>query len=56
MIDMTTQDTSLVKLDKPIRYSEAEYLNRNIYRHLRFHYPTYIFDQLSFEIDDNGTP
>ena len=56
MIDMTTQDTTLVKLDKPIRYSEAEYLNRNIYRHLRFHYPTYIFDQLSFEIDDDGTP
>lgn len=56
MIDMTTQDTTLVKLDKPIRYSEAEYLNRNIYRHLRFHYPTYIFDQLSFEIDDEGVP
>lgn len=56
MIDMTTQDTSLVKLDKPIRYSEAEYLNRNIYRHLRFRYPTYIFDQLSFEIDDEGVP
>ena len=56
MIDMTTQDTSLVKLDKPIRYSEAEYLNRNIYRHLRFKYPTYIFDQLSFEIDDEGGP
>ena len=56
MIDMTTQDTSLIKLDKPIRYSEAEYLNRNIYRHLRFRYPTYIFDQLSFEIDDEGVP
>ena len=56
MIYMTTQDTSLVKLDKPIRYSEAEYLNRNIYRHLRFKYPTYIFDQLSFEIDDEGVP
>ena len=56
MIDMTTQDTSLVKLDKPIRYSEAEYLNRNICRHLRFKYPTYIFDQLSFEIDDEGVP
>ena len=56
MIDMTTQDTSLIKLDKPIRYSEAEYLNRNIYRHLRFSYPTYIFDQLSFEIDDEGVP
>ena len=56
MIDMATQDTSLVKLDKPIKYSESEYFNRNIYRHLRFHYPTYIFDSLSFEIDDEGTP
>lgn len=56
MIDMTTQDTELVKLDTPIRYSESEYFNRNIYRHLRFRYPTYIFDQLSFEIDDQGTP
>ena len=52
MIDMTTQNTELVQLDEPIRYSEAEYLNRNIYRHLRFRYPTYIFDQLSFEIND----
>lgn len=56
MIDMATQDTSLVKLEQPIKYSQAEYLNRNIYRHLRFNYPTYIFDQLSFEIDDDGTP
>lgn len=55
-IDMATQDTELVKLDKPIRYSQSEYLNRNINRHLRFLYPTYIFDTLSFEIDDNGTP
>ena len=55
-IDMATQKTELVKLDKGIRYSEAEYFNRNIYRHLRFKYPTYIFDQLSFEIDDEGTP
>lgn len=55
-IDMATQDTELVRLDKPIRYSESEYFNRNIYRHLRFRYPTYIFDQLSFEIDDEGVP
>lgn len=55
-IDMATQDTELVKLEKPIRYSQSEYLNRNINRHLRFRYPTYIFDTLSFEIDDDGTP
>lgn len=56
MIDMANQDTTLVKLDEPIRYSESEHLNRNIYRHLRFKYPTYMFDQLSFEINDDGVP
>ena len=56
-IDMATQDTECVKLDKPIKYSKSEHFNRNIYRHLRFKYPTYIFsDQIFFEIDDEGTP
>ena len=55
-IDMATQNTELVKLEKGIRYSESEYFNRNIYRHLRFNYPTYMFDQLSFEINDEGVP
>lgn len=57
LIDMTTQNTECVKLEEGIRYSKGEYFNRNIYRHLRFHYPTYIFDdQLFFEIDEEGTP
>lgn len=56
MIDMTTQETECVKLTTPIRYSQSEYFGRNIYRHLRFRYPTYIFDSISFEIDDEGTP
>lgn len=56
-IDMATQDTECVKLDQGIKYSKAEYLNRNIYRHLRFRYPTYIFtEQIFFEIDEEGTP
>ena len=55
-IDMATQSTELVKLEKGIKYSTSEYFNRNIYRHLRFNYPTYIFDQLSFETDDDGVP
>lgn len=56
LIDMATQNTELVQLEEGIRYSESEFFNRNIYRHLRFKYPTYMFDQLSFEIDDEGTP
>ena len=55
-IDMTTQSTELVMLDEGMRYSTSEYFNRNIHRHLRFRYPTYIFGELSFEIDDNGVP
>lgn len=57
MIDMATQDTECVKLSEGMKYSKSEYFNHNIYRHLRFHYPTYIFDdQIFFEIDDEGTP
>ncbi len=57
LIDMTTQDTECVKLEKGIKYSKSEYFNRNIYRHLRFNFPTYIFgDQIFFEIDEEGTP
>lgn len=58
MIDMATQETECIRLAEGqyIKYSPAEHFNRNIYRHLRFHYPTYIFDQLSFEIDEEGTP
>lgn len=55
-IDMATQNTELVKLEQGIKYSESEYFNRNIYRHLRFRYPTYIFDELNFEIDEEGVP
>ncbi|MBQ8803719.1 MAG: CvpA family protein [Tyzzerella sp.] len=56
MIDMATQTTELVKLESGIKYSTSEYFNRNIYRHLRFNYPTYIFGELSFEIDEEGVP
>ena len=55
-IDMTTQNTELVKLEKGMKYTTSDHFNRNIYRHLRFRYPTYIFNDLSFEVDEEGTP
>ncbi len=55
-INMATQSTELVKLSEGMKYTTSDHFNRNIYRHLRFAYPTYIFDTLSFEIDDDGTP
>lgn len=55
-VNMETQETSLVRLTDGIKYSESEYLLRDLNRHLRFRYPTKIFDNISFEIDENGTP
>lgn len=55
-IDMATQEATLVRLKNGIKYSESEYFMRNIERYLRFKYPTKIFDNLSFEIDEDGTP
>ena len=57
-VDMVTQDTELVRLPEGqgIRYSESELFMRNIARYLRFAYPTEIFSEVLFEIDDNGTP
>ena len=55
-VDMVTQETNLVWLDSGMKYSPSEYFFRNIYRYIRFNYPTKIFETVSFEIDDSGTP
>lgn len=56
MIDMATQETELIRLDEGMKYTPYDHFGRNLYRHLRFKYPTYMFDNISFEVDDNGTP
>lgn len=55
-VDMVTQDTTLVRLEKGMKYAPCEFLLRDLGRHLRFHYPTKLFDNYSFEVDENGTP
>lgn len=55
-INMATQSTELVKLSEGMKYTTSDHFNRNIYRHLRFAHPTYIYDTLSFELDEEGTP
>ncbi len=55
-IDMATQRAECVRLEERIKYSTSDHFGRNIYRHLRFAYPAYIFDDIRFEIDEQGTP
>jgi hypothetical protein len=54
--DMRTQAVTVVRLEEGIKYSPSEWFNRNINRHLRFLYPTAIFGDVNFEIDEDGTP
>ena len=55
-VDMVSQEAELVRLEQGIRYSPSEYLLRDLERHIRFQFPTKIFDSSSFEIDDEGMP
>lgn len=58
VVDMVTQKSELVMLDKDnyMRYSTAEHFGKYLMRHVRFAYPTYIFDTPHFEIDEAGLP
>ena len=56
LVDMVSQEAQVVRLSEGMKYSFSEPLNRNIMRHLRFQYPTYIFDTPQFEIDEEGNP
>ena len=56
IVDMVTQQAEVIRLDQGMRYSPSEFFFRNISRHLRFQYPTFMFGDPVFEIDENGTP
>ncbi|MEY8387442.1 CvpA family protein [Oscillospiraceae bacterium 38-13] len=56
IIDMVSQNVEVVRLSEGMKYTTAEHFGRNLYRHLRFHYPTMMFDTPVFEIDEEGTP
>ena len=56
VIDMTTQQVDVVRMEQGMKYSPSEYFNRDLMRHLRFQYPTTLFGDVNFEIDEDGTP
>ena len=48
VVNMVTQEG--------IKYSTCEHFNRNLYRYLRFQYPTFMFGDVNFEVNEEGTP
>lgn len=58
VVDMVTQKADLVMLEEGsyMRYSTQEHFSKYLMRHVQFKYPTYIFDEPHFEIDEKGEP
>lgn len=56
IVDMVTQEATVARLSEGIKYSFSEPLNRNIMRHLRFNFPTFMFAEPEFEINEEGHP
>ncbi|CAM2956098.1 membrane protein [Streptococcus acidominimus] len=55
-VNQTTGKAQLVRLDEGMHYSDSEFLFRDTKRHLRLQFPTKIFGDPSFEVDDDGHP
>ena len=57
MVNMADESTNFVELkDGSIRYSAYEHFNTLLKRHLRFEFPTYLFADATFEVNDDGDP
>lgn len=57
LVNMADESTEFVELkDGSIKYSAYEHFNKLLKRHLRFEYPTYMFADATFEVNDNGDP
>lgn len=55
-VDPISNEAKYVKLKKPMQYSPSAYFSRNLKRHLRFQYPTAMFEGYYFEVDNKGNP
>ena len=55
-VNSVTGESTLVKLDKGMKYVPSAMFGEDLYRKLRFAYPTKIFGTETFEIDNDGNP
>ncbi len=56
VVNSVTGKANLVRLDKGMKYMPSALFGDNLYRKLRFDYPTEIFGAESFELDEEGNP
>ncbi|MCQ2422185.1 MAG: hypothetical protein MJ064_04205 [Lachnospiraceae bacterium] len=56
MVDPLNNSAEYVQLSKTMKYVDSAYFGKDLRRKLRFSYPTKIFHEIYFEIDEAGNP
>lgn len=56
MVDPVNISAEYIELSKSMKYVDSAYFNEDLQRAVRFKYPTKIFHNFSFEIDEAGNP
>ena len=54
MVDAVANTAEYCELPEGMIYAESAYFGEDLYRALRFAYPTKIFDNISFEVNEEG--
>jgi len=55
-VDPVDSNYKYVTFAQPIKYVESAYFSEDLNRKLRFSYPTKIFGEINFEVDEAGNP
>ena len=55
-VDPVNSDAEYVKFSEPMKYVDSAYFGEDLQRKLRFEYPTKIFGEITFELDESGKP
>ena len=55
-VSPTTMTADYVKLEEGMKYIPSAYFNEDLNRHLHYQFPTLIYGNIHFEVDENGKP
>ena len=55
-VSPTTMTADYVKLEEGMKYIPSAYFNEDLNRHLHYQFPTLIYGNIHFEVDEDGKP
>ena len=55
-VNVVTKETTLIKVEGGLKYMPSSIFNYDLDRHIRFNFPTEMYDEYNFEIDNEGNP